>query len=116
MSRKSRSSSLVVLSSMAGGMCSPAFAPAALAARPHPPRRRGPSRRARGCRRRPLTQEVIRDGSFASVGALVRDIEAYLAQRNRAPKPYRWKADGQTILRKVQRAREALAAASDNPC
>ena len=63
-----------------------------------------------------LTQDVIRDGSFASVGELVRDIEAYLAQRNLAPKPYRWKADGETILRKIQRARETVAATSDSPC
>ena len=60
-----------------------------------------------------LTQDVIRDGSFASLKALVHDIEAYLAERNLAPKPYRWKADGEKILQKIQRAREALAATSD---
>ena len=57
-----------------------------------------------------LTQEVIRDGSFTSVGDLVADIMSYLAQRNLEPKPYRWKAKGEEILRKIQRAREALAA------
>ena len=36
-----------------------------------------------------LAQDVIRDGGLASVQALVRDIEAYLAERNLAPKPYR---------------------------
>ncbi len=59
-----------------------------------------------------ITEDVIREGSFTSVRELVRDIEEYLAQRNLQPKPYRWKADGETILRKIQRAREALAAQS----
>jgi len=59
-----------------------------------------------------ITEDVIREGSFTSVRELVRDIEVYLAQRNLQPKPYRWKADGETILRKIQRAREALAAQS----
>ncbi len=57
-----------------------------------------------------LTQDVIRDGSFRSVQALVNDIESYLADRNLTPKPYTWKADGAEILRKIQRAREALEA------
>ena len=55
-----------------------------------------------------LTEEVIRTGSFASVGELVRDIEAYLAQRNANPKPYKWKAKGEVILEKIRRARAAL--------
>ena len=57
-----------------------------------------------------LTQEVIREGSFDSVRALVADIERYLADRNLMPKPYKWKATGEAILRKIQRARAALAA------
>ncbi len=57
-----------------------------------------------------LTQDVIREGSFTSVKALVKDIESYLAERNRNPKPYRWKARGEDILRKIQRARQALEA------
>lgn len=57
-----------------------------------------------------LTQDVIRDGSFASTRELAGDIMSYLAQRNLKPKPYRWKAKGEEILRKIQRAREALAA------
>ena len=57
-----------------------------------------------------LTQDVIRDGSFPSVKALVKDIESYLAERNRNPKPYKWKARGEDILRKIQRARQALEA------
>lgn len=57
-----------------------------------------------------LTQDVIRDGSFASVRELVKDIEAYLAERNANPKPYKWKAKGEEILRKIQRAKQALEA------
>ena len=57
-----------------------------------------------------LTQDVIRDGSFSSVQALVKDIESYLAERNLNPKPYKWKARGEDILRKIQRARQALEA------
>ncbi len=52
-----------------------------------------------------LTGDVIRSGSFGSVKALVRDIDAYLTGRNAAPKPYRWKA---AILAKINRARAAL--------
>ncbi len=55
-----------------------------------------------------LTQDVVRDGSFTSVRQLVQDIETYLADRNLNPKPYRWKAKGEAILRKIMRAKEAL--------
>ena len=55
-----------------------------------------------------LTQDVIREGSFTSVRELVMDIEAYLAERNLNPKPYRWRAEGEVILQKIQRARVAL--------
>jgi transposase len=55
-----------------------------------------------------LTQDVIRDGSFSSVRQLVKDIESYLADRNLNPKPYKWKAKGEDILRKIQRAKDAL--------
>ena len=55
-----------------------------------------------------LSTEVVRDGSFASVRQLTKDIEEYLAQRNLEPKPYVWRADGQAILAKIARAREAL--------
>jgi len=55
-----------------------------------------------------LTEDVIRTGSFASVGELVRDIKAYLADRNAHPRPYKWKAGGEAILEKIRRARAAL--------
>jgi len=45
---------------------------------------------------------VIRAGSFASVNELVRDIKAYLAQRNADPKPYIWRAEGAEILAKMR--------------
>ncbi len=54
-----------------------------------------------------LTADVIRSGSFASVGELVADIKAYLAERNETPKPYGWKATGEAILEKIRRARAA---------
>jgi hypothetical protein len=57
-----------------------------------------------------LTEDVIRSGSFASVGELVKDINAYLADRNANPKRYEWKAEGADILAKIQRARAALEA------
>jgi transposase len=55
-----------------------------------------------------LTGDVIRAGSFTSVPDLVRDIKAYLTQRNADPKPYKWKAQGADILAKIKRARAAL--------
>jgi len=55
-----------------------------------------------------LTEDVIRTGSFASVGELVSDINGYLAQRNANPRPYKWKAEGAAILEKIKRARAAL--------
>lgn len=62
-----------------------------------------------------LTQDVIREGSFTTVRELVKDIEAYLAQRNLNPKPYRWRAQGEEILKKIQQARNALAQAKAQP-
>jgi transposase len=57
-----------------------------------------------------LTEDVVREGSFTSVRELERDIEQYLAERNLNPKPYRWRAEGEQILRKIKRAREAQGA------
>ena len=56
---------------------------------------------------RNLTEDVIREGSFESVGALTTAINVYLAHHNLAPKPFRWKADGAAILEKIRRARAA---------
>jgi len=59
-----------------------------------------------------ITQDAIRDGSFASVRQLVDAIDEYLALRNEQPKRYQWRAKGEEILAKIQRARRAMAAAS----
>jgi len=61
---------------------------------------------------RDLTVDVVREGSFGSVTELVRALEQYLAERNLAPRPYRWKAQGQEILAKLHRARQAASARS----
>jgi hypothetical protein len=55
-----------------------------------------------------LTADVIRAGSFSSARELVRDIKAYLHDRNQNPRPYTWKADGAAILAKIKRARAVL--------
>lgn len=55
-----------------------------------------------------LTADVICEGSFTSVRELVGDIEEYLALRNESPRPYKWRAKGETILRKIHRARAVL--------
>jgi len=56
---------------------------------------------------RQLTDEVVREGSFASVGELVTAINVHLAHHNLSPVPYRWKAEGAAILEKIRRARLA---------
>jgi hypothetical protein len=61
---------------------------------------------------RDLTVDGVRAGSFTSIGDLVASTEAYLAERDLAPKRYVWKAEGQEILRKIHRAEDALAKTS----
>ena len=61
---------------------------------------------------RDLSEEAIREGSFGHVAELIEAIETYLAQRDLRPKRYVWKAEGQAILEKIQRAKNALAAQS----
>jgi transposase len=58
---------------------------------------------------RDLRQAVVNPGSFASVAELTTAIWAYLAERHLKPQRYEWRAEGQAILAKIQRAREALA-------
>ena len=48
-----------------------------------------------------ITEKRIRRGSFRSVKALENAIEDYLAEHNKDPKPFRWTATADTILRKV---------------
>jgi transposase len=61
---------------------------------------------------RDLSQDAIQDGSFAHVRELVAAIEAYLTERNLAPKPYRWHKDGHAILEKIRHARAAAGQTS----
>lgn len=57
---------------------------------------------------RDLTARIT-EGSFASLKELADTIIAFLAERNRHPQRYVWKAKGEDILRKIQAARIALA-------
>ena len=56
-----------------------------------------------------LTEDVIRDGSFRNVRALIEAMEEFLAARDENPKRYQWRAKGEEILAKIHRARQALA-------
>lgn len=57
---------------------------------------------------RDLTDKNLRRGIFASVPDLIASIEDYLAANNDNPKPYVWTATAESILAKVQRARQTL--------
>ena len=52
----------------------------------------------------------ITEKSFASNRELADAIIAFLAARNDNPRRYVWKAKGEDILRKIDAARQALAA------
>lgn len=58
---------------------------------------------------RDLSQDVVLPGSFSSVPDLVAAIWSYLEERNLKPKRYEWRVEGQVILDKLRRARQALA-------
>lgn len=60
---------------------------------------------------RDLTVDCVRDGSFASVKELATAIETYMQQRDLNPVTYKWRAKGEEILAKIQRARDALSVA-----
>ncbi|PYP83982.1 MAG: IS630 family transposase, partial [Blastocatellia bacterium AA13] len=51
---------------------------------------------------------VVREGSFKHVKELSDEILGYLADRNLNPIRYTWNAKGENILRKIQRAKQAL--------
>jgi transposase len=55
-----------------------------------------------------LTGDCVREGSFASVRELVEAIDEFLAVRNEEPKRYVWRAKGEDILRKIEKAKAAL--------
>jgi len=54
--------------------------------------------------------EFITEKSFASTRDLADAIVAFLAARNENPRRYVWKAKGEDILRKINAARQTLAA------
>jgi transposase len=56
-----------------------------------------------------ITNERIRRGVFRSVGELQQAIESYIANHNRAPKPFRWTASADAILGKVAALCKKLA-------
>ena len=55
-----------------------------------------------------ITRQRIRRGVFKSVGELIVAIEAWIAERNANPKPFKWTAKADSILEKNARARRAL--------
>lgn len=57
-----------------------------------------------------LSQQAISTGSFQNVRALATRIENYISEHNLDPKRYTWRADGQEILAKIERARQKLVA------
>jgi len=54
--------------------------------------------------------EFITEKGFASTRELADAIIAFLAERNKNPRRYVWKAKGEDILRKINAARQALTA------
>jgi transposase len=57
---------------------------------------------------RDITVERIRRGVFYSVDDLKTAIQEYLDQRNNNPKPYHWTAKPETILAKIDKAKDML--------
>lgn len=49
-----------------------------------------------------ITEKRIRRGVFKTVKALEHAIESYLAEHNANPKPFRWTATADLILRRVE--------------
>ena len=56
-----------------------------------------------------LTEDCVREGSFESVRELIKAIDEFLAVRNEEPKRYVWRAKGEEILRKIEKAKAVLA-------
>ena len=57
---------------------------------------------------RELTDKAIRRGAFPSVPALMQTIDDYLAEWNKAPRPFVWTATVGEIVAKIDRARKKL--------
>ena len=56
-----------------------------------------------------ITDKAIRRSSFKSVRELVRKIETFVQQYNKASKPFVWTATADSILAKIQRLCERIA-------
>ena len=56
-----------------------------------------------------ITQKALLNESFGSLKQLSQRILDYIDSHNLAPRRYVWKAEGQAILEKIQRARQKLA-------
>jgi transposase len=52
-----------------------------------------------------ITRQRIRRGTFESVPALIAAIREYLDEYNKAPRPFVWTKDADTILAKIERAK-----------
>ena len=63
---------------------------------------------------RDLAQDVVRDGSFAGVPVLVDAINGYLEEHNLNPRRYVRHRSSAEILAGIRRARQALAATSND--
>lgn len=55
-----------------------------------------------------ITRQRIRRGVFKSVAELITAIDAWVAERNANPKPFKWTAKADSILEKNARARRVL--------
>jgi transposase len=53
-----------------------------------------------------ITNKRIRRGTFRSVRELTCDIEAYIRDHNREPRPFTWTATAAAILRKVRKCKD----------
>jgi len=57
-----------------------------------------------------ITRKQIRRGTFRSVPALIKMINAYLRENNKNPRSFVWTATASSIMKKIRRCREALDA------
>ena len=62
-----------------------------------------------------VTRQQIRRGVFKSVADLEAAIDAWIAEWNAKPTPFKWTAKASEILEKNARARQALAAQTPVP-
>jgi transposase len=55
-----------------------------------------------------ITRKRIRRGTFHSVSELVKAIQDYIRENNKNPRPFRWVASANTIIRKVRKYKWTL--------